>query len=123
MGVPWWLVNQMPSGWSASWPHNEGAAVDGAVVAGAHGDQVGGVGGAAVLPVRAVVEVEPAVVGAARDAAAAVAVLDDAAGVGGCDASGAADRDRGAVVVAQPDQGCVAAQQRRHGIRDRVAGG
>jgi hypothetical protein len=61
----------------------EEAFVDHAVVGGAEGEQVGGVGGAAVGPVDEVVDVEPAVVAAAGDAAGVVALFDDDAEPGG----------------------------------------
>ena len=60
--------------------------------------QVPGVGGAAVLPVDDVVDLDEPVRGAAGDAAAAVAAFDDAAGPVRDDVLRTTDREREAVV-------------------------
>ena len=64
-----------------------------AVVPWAEAQEVPGVGDTAVLPVDDVVDFDEAVGGAARDAAAAVAKFDDAAGAVRDDVLRAPDRD------------------------------
>jgi hypothetical protein len=87
----------------------EVAVVVGVVVVGAQAGEVEGVGGAAVGPVDQVVALDVGGGGAAGEAAAAVAVFDQASGAGRDDALGAADVDGCALGV--PD-----------GLQDPVAG-
>jgi hypothetical protein len=84
----------------------EVALVVHAVVVAAEADEVPGDGVAVVFPVGDVVDLDVGLAVAAGDAAAAVAVLDEAADAAGDDAVGAADL--GGVAVGVPDGGDVA---------------
>jgi len=89
-------------------PDLEASEVVEAVVATAQGDEVVGVGWAAVFPVDDVVDVEAVAADTAWDAAAAVSVFDEAADPAGHDVDLSAQVDRGAVSFEDGAHGGVA---------------